>query len=314
MNTDSNASRPVFGDRLRQMTPRQRQGTVALVVAFLVTVVIIVTFASGSSSPRGLLPLATAPGAGGIVDATQPTSDGKLWTLTNTYAAANVQLVDVYGTKPLRIIPTSLAATSVAIGGGGPLAVGQGTTKSGAISFYSPSTGHLLGTTPVSGPVISMTTSGVYYYALVKNQSSEAIATIQPQTRAVLQILPAPKDTISIAAASNGSTIYAAQSNGNVAEIDTSSGKVYGNFGSFPNVHAMCINPSNTFLYILKGLLSNNNVAVVNLTTQSQVDVLPAPADTVSVGINALGTQIYDVVGTQAYGNVQLYNLPDAAK
>lgn len=310
----SDTSTPGLGERLRQLTPRQRQGAAAAVVAFLVIVGVIISLVSGSSSPRGLLPLTTAPAAAGIVDATQPNPAGQLWALTNTYVAANVQLVDVYATKPLKIIPTSTAATSVALGTRGPLAVGQGTTKSGAISFYSPSTGRLLGTTPAPGPVIALATSSFYYYALIQIQSSDAIAIIQPSTRKIIHTLPAPTGSLAIAVTSTGATIYAAQPNGNVAEIDTASGKVGASFATSSDVRAICISPSNTLLYVLKGNQASDNVGVINLTTQAQVDVLPAPADTVSLALNALGTQIYDVVGTQTFGNVQLYVLPNAAK
>jgi hypothetical protein len=58
---------------------------------------------------------------------------------------------------------------------------------------------------------------------------------------------------------------------------------------------------------VLKGSSSVANIAVVSVSTESIRHVLPAPRGCRQVLVSADGRQLYDVVGTASYGNIQVF-------
>ena len=60
---------------------------------------------------------------------------------------------------------------------------------------------------------------------------------------------------------------------------------------------------------MLKGTGQIANVAVVDVATESVRRVLPAPSHCVEILVSPSGNQLYEVVGTQDYGNIQVFAL-----
>jgi len=61
---------------------------------------------------------------------------------------------------------------------------------------------------------------------------------------------------------------------------------------------------------VLRSTPTADNVAVVDVATESQVRALPAPTHSVGVQASLDGHSLYLVVGTATYGNIQVFALP----
>ena len=48
-------------------------------------------------------------------------------------------------------------------------------------------------------------------------------------------------------------------------------------------------------------------MAKVNIATESVRQVLPAPANSLQVLLSADGNELYQLVGTSSYGNIQVF-------
>jgi hypothetical protein len=57
----------------------------------------------------------------------------------------------------------------------------------------------------------------------------------------------------------------------------------------------------------LKNAAGMSNIATVNTGTEAVTKVLPAPASSVQVLVSSSGGQLYEVVGTASYGNIQVF-------
>ena len=71
---------------------------------------------------------------------------------------------------------------------------------------------------------------------------------------------------------------------------------------------ALALSPDGTTLYVLKGTAAVSNIAVVDIATESVRHVLPAPSHCLEVLVSASGSQLYEVVGTAGYGNIQVFS------
>ena len=111
-----------------------------------------------------------------------------------------------------------------------------------------------------------------------------------------------------MAVSPDGSTLYALQGNGTVSFINLANGKVTQSFGTSNGARQLAISPDGTKLFELKGSHSDNNVGVLNIATEAQLYVLPAPANCVQVTVDPSGSLLYDFVGTPQYGNIQVFN------
>jgi len=251
--------------------------------------------------------IAAAPA--GLIGGTAPDATSQLWELVNMAGRANVQLANISITKPLAIYPVSNAATSITTVIGQPVAVGLGTATAGAVKFYTASTFHLIATTPTSGPVVALAAdSGSNYYALTSHNGVSAVNVISIASHQITSTIPMPAGTLSIAVSADGSIIYGLQGNGTVSLVNTITKKVTQSFNTSGGARQIALSPDGTTLYELKGSLANDNVGVINLTTESQKYVLPAPASTVQVQVTPSGASLFDLVGNPQYGNIQVYS------
>ena len=104
-------------------------------------------------------------------------------------------------------------------------------------------------------------------------------------------------------------TLFALQSGGDVSEIAIAGGRVMTRFPVGDSGRSLALSPDGGTLYVLKNVLAATNVAVVDLATESVREVLPAPSNCLQVLVSANGNELYQVVGSASYGNIQVFPL-----
>jgi DNA-binding beta-propeller fold protein YncE len=119
--------------------------------------------------------------------------------------------------------------------------------------------------------------------------------------------VPVPATTVSMAPDIQQTTLYVLQRNGLVDAISISSGQITARFRIGGVGRSIALSPDGSTLYVLKGTSQVPNVAVVDVRTESVRRVLPAPSNCRELLVSASGSQLYEVVGTSGYGNIQVF-------
>ena len=78
-------------------------------------------------------------------------------------------------------------------------------------------------------------------------------------------------------------------------------------FRTGDGARSIALSPDGNTLYVLKGPAAAPNVAVVDVATQSVQRVMPAPANCLQILVSANGGELYQMVGTPGYGNIQVF-------
>jgi DNA-binding beta-propeller fold protein YncE len=287
------------------------------ITATVVALIVVGTGASGyvlyqrhkiASAATPVTPLSITPGPAGMIGGTTPNPSGGLWVLVNQNGKANVQLIYTSSKAPPLTYPVSGLATAVATNVNDTLAVGLGSSKVGAVQFYSTTGMAPMGSVPMPGPVTDLVGSGggTTFYALVQVHGADSVNIVDSQSRKILGSIPVPSQTDAIAVSPDLSTIYTLQGSGTISIIDIASRQVTQSFAITPGDRQLAISPDGSTLYVLKGTLVSDNVAVINLATESTLYVLPAPSSCQSVVVSPQGN-LYDLVATPQFGNVQVF-------
>jgi DNA-binding beta-propeller fold protein YncE len=121
--------------------------------------------------------------------------------------------------------------------------------------------------------------------------------------------VPVPLNTVSVVPGAAQATLYVLQPNGRLTEISVAGGKVMASFPVGDSGDSIALSPDGTTLYALKSDAGLANVAVVDLASESVRKALPAPSHCLEVLVSADGSQLYEVVGTPGYGNIQVFGL-----
>ena len=93
-------------------------------------------------------------------------------------------------------------------------------------------------------------------------------------------------------------------------EIDLTSPVVVAKFKAASKddtAQSIALSPDGSTLYVLKNADGTSNIADVNLATEAVRKVLPAPSHCVGLLVSTSGGQLYDLVGTPTYGNIQVF-------
>jgi hypothetical protein len=296
---------------MKSPIPKKALGLAAVAVVVVGGGVVAISLKSTSSTNTVTASaLSITPGPTGMIGGTTPTAGGELFTLVNLNGKANVQLLSASGKKSLATFPVSNNSTGIASNGSTTLALSQGTTTSGALTFYSATTFKKTGVAPLPGPSIGVAAgpNAQLFYALVQINNNDSLDVVNAGTGKTITSLPMPASTISFTVSPDGSSVYALQGTGNVSVVGINSGKVSQTFRTGPAARSIAISPDGSILYVLKGSVTNDNVAVVNVATQAVKYVLPAPAYTVQIQAAPNNTELYDVVGNPSYGNIQIFS------
>ncbi len=236
-----------------------------------------------------------------------------MWVLDRTNGVANIQQVDLVSGKVTEIVPVSANADSLSQSSSGILGVGIGTGTAGALELRNGTSGALIATVPVGASVkdVFAGADGSTFYVLNGNASSSSVTLVNTTTHQPSVSVPVPLDTIAIAVDPSGANLFALQAAGTVDQITIGTGQVAGIFTVGRHPVAVAVAPQGGTIYVLKHAgPSVMNVGVIDVNTERQLRVIPAPSNAVDIQLGLDGRSIYDLVGTTSYGNIQVFPLP----
>jgi hypothetical protein len=242
--------------------------------------------------------------------AAEPQPNGTIWTLAGDDAARALWEFNLAGgQKPIGAKPVSNAAVSIAESLTGVIGVALGTRRSGALELLNGSTGTVTRTVPIGAPAsqVVVGADGSTFYVLNGTSASASVTIVNSQTGRTLGTVPVPLDTVSVIPDVQEATIYALQPSGTVSQIAVAGGKVMSSFRTGDGARSIALSPDGNTLYVLKGPAAAPNVAVVDVATQSVQRVMPAPANCLQILVSANGGELYQMVGTPGYGNIQVF-------
>jgi DNA-binding beta-propeller fold protein YncE len=255
-------------------------------------------------------PQQVLPAPKGLLAAAQPQPNGTMWALAGDGASKGLFDLSLATGKGAGSISVSNAAQSVTESLAGVVGLALGTGRTGALELLNGSTGKVIRTIPLGAPArdVVVASDGTTFYALDGNSKSASVTVVNSRNGDGQGTVPVPVNTVSIAPDAQGSSFYALQPDGTVSQVAVVGGKIMASFATGPGGRSLALSPDGTTLYVLKDAsASTANVAEVDLATESVQRTLPAPASSMQVLVSADGTQLYQLVGTSAYGNIQVF-------
>lgn len=265
--------------------------------------------AAGGASGRARDPEQILPAPKDLRAAAEPQPNGTIWTLAGgTASRALFEFSLSGGRSPVGVMPVSDAAQSVAESLTGVIGLALGTRKSGALELLDGATGKVSRIVPIGAPArqVVVGSDGSTFYVLNGTGTSASVTIVNSRNGRVLETVPVPLHTVSVVPDVQETTIYALQPNGLVSQIAVAGGQIETSFRTGDLARSLALSPDGGTLYVLKGPATAPNIAVVDVATQSVRQVLPAPADCLQILVSANGGQLYQMVGTTAYGNIQV--------
>jgi hypothetical protein len=243
-----------------------------------------------------------------LLAAGQPQPNGTLWALAGDAASKGVFDISLANGNEFGSVSVSNAARSVTESLGGIIALALGTARTGALELLNGSTGKVTKTIPLGAPARDVTvgSGGAMFYVLDGTAKSASVTVVNSQDGTVQGTAPVPLNTVSIVPDSPGVSVYALEPNGLVSQIAIAGGRIMTRFATGPGARSIALSPDGSTLYVLRNVGRDANVAEVNIATETVQRVLPAPANSLQVLVSADGTELYQLVGTSSYGNIQV--------
>jgi hypothetical protein len=246
----------------------------------------------------------------GLSSVAEPQPNGTMWVLAgNQESKALFELSLSSQSTSLGFRPVSNATRSVAESLTGVIGLALGSDTTGALQLMNGSTGTVSRVVPLGAPArqVVVGSDGNTFYVLNGTTASASVTIIDSQNGRVLENVPVPLDTVSVVPDVQETTVYALQRSGLVTQIAVAGGTIETSFGTGGGGRFLTLSPDGSTLYVLKGARTAPNVAVVDIATQSVRKVLPAPANCLQILLSANGSQLYQMVGTPDYGNIQVF-------
>lgn len=190
------------------------------------------------------------------------------------------------------------------------LGLALATTTTGALQFRNGANGAVVASVALPSPARTVTagSDGATFYVLGGTSATRVVSVVSSLGNRITNSIPVPADTVSIAIDPSQQRLFALLSNGTVKVIATNGGQVLSSFSAGAGAARMTISNDGNTLYVLKTAGQAQNVGVINVATQRQTKAIPAPANTVDIEVSIDGSQLYDMVGTQHYGNIQVFS------
>ena len=274
---------------------------------------------SGSNHPAkangaaavSMVPQRILRAPGSLISATQPQANGSMWMLAGKNSLGLFEM-DTSTGHLTGSVSVSGAARSVAETSTGVIGLALGTARSGALELLS-STGKVTKTVPLPAPArqVVVGSDGTTFYVLTGMATTASVTIVGSRAGRVLGSVPMPSDTVSVVPDVSQTTLYALEGNGLVDQIDITGGKVVARFKAASKgdtAQSIALSPDGSTLYVLKNADGTSNIADVNIATEAVRKVLPAPSHCVGVLVSSGGGQLYDLVGTARYGNIQIFS------
>lgn len=286
----------------------------ALAVSGALTVCALAACSSGGTPPaaptQSTSPERILSAPKDLRSAAEPQANGTIWTLAgDTATRALFEFNLTGGQHPIGATAVSNAAQSIAESLTGVIGVAIGTHRTGALELLNASTGTLVRTVALGAPAkqVVVGSDGSTFYVLNGTSASASVTIVNSQNGRILGTVPVPLDTVSVVPDLQQATIYALEPSGVITQIAVAGGRVMTNFSTGAAARSMALSPDGGTLYVLKGPMAAPNVAVVDVATESVRRVLPAPANCLQILVSPSGSELYQMVGTPGYGNIQVF-------
>jgi DNA-binding beta-propeller fold protein YncE len=288
-------------------------------VAALVTISVAIALAScgngqphtGSRHSAGIVPEQIVAAPRRLIAVAQPQPNGTIWALAGT-SSTGLFNIDSSSERATGSVPVSDAARSVAETSSNVIGLALGSKRGGALELLDGSTGTVTRTVPLAAPARQVVagSDGTTFYVLTAWAGAASVTVLNSRSGKIEGSVPVPADTVSVAPNVQQTALYALQADGLVDEISVSGGKIMTEFrvGDAESA-SIALSPDGSTLYVLKAGHSAPNVAVVDVNTESVRRVLPAPSGCLELLVSPTGNQLYEVVGTPHYGNIQIFDV-----
>jgi hypothetical protein len=245
-----------------------------------------------------------------LLSATQPQPNGSMWMLAGVSSRGLFEMDSSTG-RLTGSVSVSGAARSVAETSTGVIGLALGTSHSGALELLS-RTGKVTKSVPLPAPArqVVVGSDGTTFYVLSRTAATASVTIVGSRAGRVLGSVPMPSDAVSVVPDVRQTTLYALEGDGLVDQIDIAGGKVAARFkaaGKDETAQSIALNPDGRTLYVLKTADGVSNIADVNVATEAVRKVRPAPSHCVGVLVSSSGGQLYELVGTARYGNIQVF-------
>jgi DNA-binding beta-propeller fold protein YncE len=284
------------------------------VIVTLTTAALAACSSGGSPGGQAARPASVTPreifGAPkNLLAAGQPQPNGTVWALAGDAASKGLYDINLADGNGIGSVSVSNAARSVAESLSGVIGLALGTPKTGALELFDGSTGKVTKTIPLGAPArdVIVGSGGATFYVLDGTAKSASVTIVNSQTGSVQGTIPMPLNTVSIAPDPQGVSVYALQPDGRVSQIAVAGGQIMTSFATGTGARSIALSPDGSALYVLRNAGDDANVAQVNIATESVRQVLPAAAHSVQVLVSADGNELYQLVGTSSYGNIQVF-------
>lgn len=294
---------------------RVMRGRVAAALAILCSVSALPACSSPASTarstaaPAGLRPERIVPAPKSVLAAAQPQPNGIMWALAGSRRSRGLFEFDLPGGQVVGSISVSKTAQAVAQSLTGLIGIALATRKTGALELLDGGTAKVIRTVPLAAPArdVVIGSDGITFYVLTSTAAESSVAVVDSANGRVRGTVPVPRDAVSVVADVQQTTLYVLQRDGRVSVISIADGKVTASFVVGGSGRSLALSPDGSTLYALKDTASTPNVAVVDVATESVRRVLPAAQHCLEVVTSSSGRQLYEVVGTADYGNIQIF-------
>jgi DNA-binding beta-propeller fold protein YncE len=298
------------------VTPASGARRAATIVA-LMAAAITVAACGGGATPEGsrghaaagMKPEHIVPAPKNLLAAAQPQPNGTMWMLAGSAASRGLYQIDLSSGQVIGSLSVSNAAQSVAQSLTGMIGLGLGTVRTGALELLDGATVKVNRIVPLPAPAreVVVGSDDTTFYVLTGTPSASSVSIVNSRNGRVRGTVPVPADAVSFSPGAQQTALYVLGSDGRVSEISIVDGKVIASFVVGDSGRSLAFSPDGTTLYALKGTAATSNIAVVDIARESVQRALPAPSHCLEVVLSASGRQLYEVVGTAGYGNVQMF-------
>ena len=290
-----------------------RSGAAGIVIGALTAAALAACSSGGTASGHPARPGAVKPqhifaAPKNLLAAGQPQSNGTFWALAGDAASKGLFDINLADGSGVGSVPVSNAAMSVSESASGIIGLALGTSKTGALELLSGATGKVLTSIPLGAPAREVIVGGgAMFYVLDGTAKSASVTVVNSQDGGVQGTVAVPLNTVSIVPDAQGVSVYALQPDGRVSQIAVAGGQIMTSFATGPGARSIALSPDGSTLYVLRNAGQVANMAKVNVATESVQQILPAPANSLQVLVSADGSELYQLVSTSSYGNIQVF-------